>query len=79
MIEHLNAEIVLDTIRNLEDAIKWLRTTFFYVRAIRNPMTLESAVTALEGGAVPAFSAAAASDAVNIEKCLQSKCRNYCI
>lgn len=67
LVEHLNAEIVLETIRNIGDAIKWLRATFFYVRAIRNPLALES----VEGGA--------AATSVNIEKCLQSKCQKYCI
>lgn len=35
LVEHLNGEIVLETVTNLRDAIKWLRTTFFYVRAIK--------------------------------------------
>lgn len=35
LVEHLNAEIVLETVTNLRDAINWLRTTFFYVRAIK--------------------------------------------
>ena len=30
--EHLNAEIVLQTIRSVEQAVEWLRTTFLYIR-----------------------------------------------
>jgi hypothetical protein len=30
--EHLNAEIVLQTIVNITDAISWLKTTFLYIR-----------------------------------------------
>ena len=32
---HLNAEIALGTVRDIEDAIDWLETTFYYVRAQR--------------------------------------------
>ncbi|MFB6075420.1 MAG: DEAD/DEAH box helicase [Haloarculaceae archaeon] len=34
---HLNAEIALGTIRDLEDVMDWLETTFYYVRAQRDP------------------------------------------
>lgn len=37
MIEHLNAEITLGTITDLEVAMKWIQSTFLYVRAIKNP------------------------------------------
>lgn len=30
--EHLNAEIVLQTITEISHAVLWLRTTFLYVR-----------------------------------------------
>lgn len=35
LVDHLNSEIVLETVTNLRDAMNWLRTTFFYVRAIK--------------------------------------------
>lgn len=35
--EHLNAEIVLRTITDLNVAMDWLRMTFLYVRCIKNP------------------------------------------
>mmetsp|Transcript_200 Transcript_200/g.509 ORF Transcript_200/g.509 Transcript_200/m.509 type:complete len:2147 (-) Transcript_200:47-6487(-) len=35
--DHLNAEIVLGTIQNLEEAAEWLSYTFLYVRMLRNP------------------------------------------
>ena len=37
LIEHLNAEIGLGTIRDLSTAGKWLRRTFLFVRMKRNP------------------------------------------
>ena len=36
LIEHLNAEIVLRTIRDMETAKRWLEGTFLYVRLQRN-------------------------------------------
>jgi len=37
LIEHMNAEIGLGTISNLQSAKDWLRGTFFYVRCQQNP------------------------------------------
>ncbi|KAI9714439.1 MAG: Sec63 [Bogoriella megaspora] len=37
LIEHLNAEIELGTIYDLETALTWLRGTFLYVRLQKNP------------------------------------------
>ena len=34
---HLNAEIAMGTIRDLEDVLSWLETTFYYVRARSDP------------------------------------------
>ncbi len=34
---HLNAEIALGTIRDLDDVMEWLQTTFYYVRAQSAP------------------------------------------
>ena len=34
---HLNAEIAMGTIRDLEDVMDWIETTFYYVRAANNP------------------------------------------
>ena len=36
---HLNAEIAMGTIRDLEDVFSWLQTTFFYQRAQSRPAT----------------------------------------
>ncbi|XP_066905117.1 probable ATP-dependent DNA helicase HFM1 isoform X2 [Halyomorpha halys] len=35
--EHLNSEIVLGTITDIAVAVNWLRSTFLYVRAMKNP------------------------------------------
>ncbi|KAK2723293.1 uncharacterized protein LOC136033782 [Artemia franciscana] len=35
--EHLNSEIVLQTISGLELALQWLKSTFLYIRARKNP------------------------------------------
>ncbi|KAJ3072433.1 Sec63 [Podochytrium sp. JEL0797] len=37
LIEHLNAEVVLGTILNLELCIEWLKSTFLNVRISKNP------------------------------------------
>lgn len=35
--EHLNAEIVLQTIRDVGMALEWIKSTFFFVRVLKNP------------------------------------------
>ena len=37
LIEHLNVEIVLNTITNISEAISWLKSTFLYARILKNP------------------------------------------
>ncbi|XP_049310466.1 probable ATP-dependent DNA helicase HFM1 [Bactrocera dorsalis] len=37
LAEHLNSEIALGTINNLEVAMQWMRSTYFYVRSMQNP------------------------------------------
>ncbi|XP_020716851.1 probable ATP-dependent DNA helicase HFM1 [Ceratitis capitata] len=37
LAEHLNSEIALGTINNLEVAMHWMRSTYFYVRSLQNP------------------------------------------
>ncbi|XP_055586049.1 probable ATP-dependent DNA helicase HFM1 [Uranotaenia lowii] len=37
LAEHLNSEIVLQTITDLASAMDWIRSTFLYVRALSNP------------------------------------------
>ncbi|KAK0137472.1 putative ATP-dependent DNA helicase HFM1 [Merluccius polli] len=37
LVEHLNAEIVLQTISDVGMALDWIRSTFLYIRALRNP------------------------------------------
>ncbi|KAM8849670.1 putative ATP-dependent DNA helicase HFM1 isoform 2-T5 [Spinachia spinachia] len=37
LVEHLNAEIVLQTIRDVNMALDWIRSTFLYIRALKNP------------------------------------------
>ncbi|MFW6045722.1 MAG: helicase-related protein, partial [Natronomonas sp.] len=43
LAEHLNAEIVLGTISDVEDVLEWLETTFYYVRARRSADGYDSA------------------------------------
>lgn len=38
LTEHLNAEIVLNSITNADSLKKWIRSTFLYVRAINSPL-----------------------------------------
>ncbi|XP_036409769.1 probable ATP-dependent DNA helicase HFM1 [Megalops cyprinoides] len=37
LVEHLNAEIVLHTISDVNVALDWIRSTFLYIRALKNP------------------------------------------
>ncbi|XP_061796981.2 probable ATP-dependent DNA helicase HFM1 isoform X1 [Nerophis lumbriciformis] len=37
LVEHLNAEIVLQTICDVNMALDWIRSTFLYIRALKNP------------------------------------------
>ncbi|XP_052055209.1 probable ATP-dependent DNA helicase HFM1 [Apodemus sylvaticus] len=37
LIEHLNAEIVLHTITDVNVALDWIRSTLLYIRALKNP------------------------------------------
>ncbi|KAI4549331.1 hypothetical protein MG293_001661 [Ovis ammon polii] len=41
LIEHLNAEIVLHTITNVNIALEWIRSTLLYIRALKNPSHYE--------------------------------------
>lgn len=38
LADNLNAEISLGTVSNVEDAVKWLSYTYFYVRMLLNPL-----------------------------------------
>lgn len=37
LTEHINSEIVLQTVTNLSIAMEWIQSTFLYVRAYKNP------------------------------------------
>lgn len=37
LAEHLNAEVVLQTITDISMAMAWLKSTFLFVRALKNP------------------------------------------
>uniref|UniRef100_A0A4W4H8W9 Probable ATP-dependent DNA helicase HFM1 n=1 Tax=Electrophorus electricus TaxID=8005 RepID=A0A4W4H8W9_ELEEL len=37
LVEHLNAEICLHTISDVNMALDWIRSTFLYIRALKNP------------------------------------------
>uniref|UniRef100_UPI00398EC65E probable ATP-dependent DNA helicase HFM1 isoform X3 n=1 Tax=Pristiophorus japonicus TaxID=55135 RepID=UPI00398EC65E len=37
LVEHLNAEIILNTITDVNVALGWIRSTFLYIRALKNP------------------------------------------
>ncbi|XP_077189164.1 putative ATP-dependent DNA helicase HFM1 isoform X2 [Paroedura picta] len=37
LTEHLNAEVVLYTITDVNIALEWIRSTFLYIRALKNP------------------------------------------
>ncbi|XP_053326283.1 probable ATP-dependent DNA helicase HFM1 [Spea bombifrons] len=37
LVEHLNAEITLHTVTDVNIALEWIRSTFLYIRALKNP------------------------------------------
>nr|XP_009478880.1 PREDICTED: probable ATP-dependent DNA helicase HFM1 [Pelecanus crispus] len=37
LVEHLNAEIVLHTVTDVTVALEWIRSSFLYIRALKNP------------------------------------------
>ncbi|XP_031410612.1 probable ATP-dependent DNA helicase HFM1 isoform X2 [Meleagris gallopavo] len=37
LVEHLNAEIALRTVTDVTVALEWIRSTFLYIRALKNP------------------------------------------
>ncbi|XP_040264677.1 probable ATP-dependent DNA helicase HFM1 [Bufo bufo] len=37
LVEHLNAEISLHTITDVNIALEWIKSTFLYIRALKNP------------------------------------------
>ncbi|KAI6064282.1 putative ATP-dependent DNA helicase HFM1 isoform X1 [Aix galericulata] len=42
LVEHLNAEIVLHTVTDVAVALEWIRSTFLYIRALKNPTHYET-------------------------------------
>lgn len=38
MIDNLNAEIAINSVSNVQEAIQWLRYTYFYIRLFKNPI-----------------------------------------
>ncbi|GBE89249.1 Pre-mRNA-splicing factor brr2 [Sparassis crispa] len=48
LADHLNAEIVLGTIRNRDEAVQWLGYTYLYVRMLRDPVLYSVGVDYLE-------------------------------
>ncbi len=39
--EHLNAEVALHTVRDMDTATAWLRTTFLYIRVRESPIWMQ--------------------------------------
>jgi hypothetical protein len=37
LVEHLNSEIVLETILDLPSALEWIKSTFLFIRVSKNP------------------------------------------
>jgi len=49
LAEHLNAEVVLQTITDLSLAMAWLKSTYLFVRAVKNPRNYKLNATNVEG------------------------------
>lgn len=72
--EHLLTEIVMGNVRNLEEAMQWLQTTFFYVRAIQGKNPPRPPTIVGRGGAAALDDPLSLSpDDSNIGKCLLSE------
>lgn len=41
LVEHINAEVSLGTLKNIESTIQWLKSTFLYIRIKQNPKYYE--------------------------------------
>ena len=37
LADNLNAEIVLGTVQNAQEAVRWMAYTYLYIRMLRNP------------------------------------------
>ena len=48
LADNLNAEIVLGTVRNRDEAVQWLGYTYLYVRMLRNPTLYGISIDYLE-------------------------------
>ena len=48
LVDHLNAEIVSGTVKNIEEATTWLGYTYYYVRMLQNPGLYGISETMLE-------------------------------
>ncbi|KIM78188.1 hypothetical protein PILCRDRAFT_824660 [Piloderma croceum F 1598] len=71
LADNLNAEIVLGTIRNRDEAVQWLGYTYLYVRMLKTPALYSVGVDYQEddGGLVQKRADIAHSAAVLLEKC----------
>ncbi len=49
LVEHLNAEIVLETISDVSVALEWVRSTFLYIRVMKNPKHYGLACFSIQG------------------------------
>ena len=48
LVDALNAEVCLGTVTNIDEASRWLRYTFLYVRMLKNPLVYGIAPCELE-------------------------------
>ncbi|KAJ8517086.1 hypothetical protein ONZ45_g5700 [Pleurotus djamor] len=71
LVDNLNAEVVLGTIRNRDEAVQWLGYTYYYVRMLRSPALYDISVDYQEedGGYVQKRADIVHSAAVMLEKC----------
>ncbi|KIJ93294.1 hypothetical protein K443DRAFT_112249 [Laccaria amethystina LaAM-08-1] len=71
LADNLNAEIVLGTVRNRDEAVQWLGYTYLYIRMLKSPALYSVGVDYLEedGALVQKRADIAHSAAVLLEKC----------
>src|SRR3989338_7740983 len=70
--EHLNSEIVLETIQSIDQAVSWLKSTFLYVRMVAFPIYYQINLPSADNALVQ-------SDPSSIETLISNHLYDLCV